>query len=52
MVTAILLGSGTLLVTQAAASAVLVVTLQPPDEAGISFSRALDAASARRRPAS
>jgi hypothetical protein len=44
MVTAILLGSGTLLVTQAGASAVLVVTLQPPDEAGISFARALDAA--------
>jgi uncharacterized membrane protein YccC len=44
MVAAILLGSGTLLVTQAGASAVLVVTLQPPDEAGISFARALDAA--------
>src|SRR5919199_3395557 len=44
MVAAILLGSGTLLVTQAGASAVLVVTLQPPDEAGITFARALDAA--------
>jgi uncharacterized membrane protein YccC len=44
MVTAILLGSGTLLVTQAGASAVLVVTLQPPDETGITFARALDAA--------
>jgi uncharacterized membrane protein YccC len=44
MVTAILLGSGTLLVTQAGASAVLVVTLQPPDVDGISFARALDAA--------
>ena len=44
MVAAILLGSGALLVTQAGASAVLVVTLQPPDEAGISFARALDAA--------
>jgi uncharacterized membrane protein YccC len=44
MVAAILLGSGTLLVTQAGASAVLVVTLQPPDETGITFARALDAA--------
>jgi uncharacterized membrane protein YgaE (UPF0421/DUF939 family) len=44
MVTAILLGSGTLLVTQAGASAALVVTLQPPDETGITFARSLDAA--------
>src|SRR5829696_789901 len=44
MTAAILLGSGTLLVTQAAASAVLVVTLSPPDLTGISFSRSLDAA--------
>ncbi len=44
MTAAILLGSGTLLVTQAAASAVLVVTLQPPDVSGITFARSLDAA--------
>jgi uncharacterized membrane protein YccC len=44
MAAAILLGSGTLLVTQAAASAVLVVTLTPPDLHGISFTRSLDAA--------
>jgi uncharacterized membrane protein YccC len=44
MAAAILLGSGTLMVTQAAASAVLVVTLQPPDVHGITFSRSLDAA--------
>jgi hypothetical protein len=44
MASAVLLGSGTLLITQAAASAVLVVTLQPPDDGGISFARALDAA--------
>jgi len=44
MTAAILVGSGTLLVTQAAASAVLVVTLQPPDVHGITFARSLDAA--------
>src|SRR3954465_3541684 len=44
MASAILLGSGTLLVTQAAASAVLVVTLSPPDLHGISFARSLHAA--------
>jgi hypothetical protein len=44
MAAASLLGSGSLMLTQAAASAVLVVTLQPPDVSGISFSRALDAA--------
>ena len=43
MTAAILVGSGTLLVTQAAASAVLVVTLQPPDVHGITFARSLDA---------
>jgi hypothetical protein len=44
MTAAVLLGSGTLLITQAATSAVLVVTLQPPDVSGVSFARALDAA--------
>jgi uncharacterized membrane protein YccC len=44
MAAAILLGSGTLMTSQAAASAVLVVTLQPPDVSGITFSRSLDAA--------
>jgi uncharacterized membrane protein YgaE (UPF0421/DUF939 family) len=40
--TAIFLGSGQLLATQAAVSAALVATLQPPTE-GISFERFLDA---------
>ncbi|HMJ33758.1 MAG TPA: FUSC family protein [Baekduia sp.] len=39
---AVFLGGGPLLVTQAAVSAILVVTLQPPTN-GLSFSRAADA---------
>jgi uncharacterized membrane protein YgaE (UPF0421/DUF939 family) len=40
---AIFLGSGQLLATQAAVSAALVATLQPPTEEGITFARFLDA---------
>jgi uncharacterized membrane protein YccC len=40
--TAVFLGGGPLLVTQAAVSAILVVTLQPPTD-GLSFTRAGDA---------
>lgn len=40
--TAVFLGGGPLLVTQAAVSAILVVTLQPPTD-GLSFTRAADA---------
>jgi uncharacterized membrane protein YccC len=40
--TAVFLGGGPLLVTQAAVSAILVVTLQPPTN-GLSFTRAADA---------
>jgi hypothetical protein len=39
---AVLVGGGPLLVTQAAVSAILVVTLQPPTD-GLSFTRAADA---------
>jgi uncharacterized membrane protein YccC len=42
MTAAVLLGSGTLVVTQAGTSAVLVVTLQNPDQ-GITFARSIDA---------
>ena len=42
MVLALLLGSGPLFVQQAAVSAALVVTIQPPD-GGFEFSRSLDA---------
>jgi uncharacterized membrane protein YgaE (UPF0421/DUF939 family) len=42
MVAAVLVGGGGLLTIQAAVSAVLVVTLQPPDH-GIDFTRAIDA---------
>jgi uncharacterized membrane protein YgaE (UPF0421/DUF939 family) len=42
MAAAILLGGGTLLATQAATSAVLVATLQPPS-GGFSFERSVDA---------
>jgi uncharacterized membrane protein YgaE (UPF0421/DUF939 family) len=42
MTAAILLGGGPILVSQAAVSAVLVATLQPPTH-GISFARAIDA---------
>ncbi|UJA21168.1 aromatic acid exporter family protein [Thermoleophilia bacterium SCSIO 60948] len=40
---AVLAGGGVLLVNQAAVSAVLVVTLQPPDTAGLSIDRFVDA---------
>ena len=43
MLTAVLLGGGPMLVTQSAVSAILVVTLQPPTQGGISFTRATDA---------
>src|SRR5918999_3134116 len=42
MAVALLLGSGQLFAQQAAVSAALVATLQPPDE-GVSFARAVDA---------
>jgi uncharacterized membrane protein YccC len=42
MVAATLVGGGSLVASQAGASAVLVATLQPPD-GGVDFSRALDA---------
>ena len=42
MTTALLLGSGDMFAQQAAVSAALVATLQPPDD-GVSFARAVDA---------
>jgi uncharacterized membrane protein YccC len=41
MAAAVFLGSGQILATQAAVSAALVITLQPPDD-GISFARSID----------
>ncbi|BCB85526.1 FUSC family protein [Phytohabitans suffuscus] len=43
IVTAIFVGSGSALVTQAASSAVLVATLTPPAAAGVSYDRFVDA---------